>query len=931
MNTTSYANIIRLAKLAFFALFLGPVITLQADTLALAKSAFVKSGFDADNNFGSESTLAVAARGTSYNRKAYLQIDLTNLTASQTWFSASSLELTAYTAPLIGPATGSVTFHVYGVVDADMAWNESTITWNNAPNNDIASAGGVNPAGTVLIDSFTIDTASITANQTFSISGELDNYLNWATGKLGDYYGTRETTAAGNLATLIITSTGGNNDPGVRFYSDDTSYPPSLSYTVGVPALSAPVLNKPTNDAAGYERFPAFTWSPTTGASRYEIQVSNSAGFFIVVDQDVVELTRYVPLEALWPSTRHWRVRALGDNGESSPWSAVFRYHLSEPTNQWTVTPTANWADTVKNLIDNATGPIKIVFEPGDYTYTPTTKNDVYPIRITGKEDVILDGQGAVVKIQPSTVSGGHVIPGFANISNSKRITLRRFTLDYDPVPQFVGIVESLSQFGNFTHVVLDKAAGYPDLDSDIMREHWDFASVLDQHWQSRVESVQGRLKPDADIVWSLDKNSVTSLGSGRYQVTVTHPAYNQVIEQLALGDPLVLFARKWHEDSPVGSITSTYRSDDVALEGLTVHAAPAGHFQFHESPGGKVLNCQLVPKAGRWLAGNADGVHCFGGAIGPWIENCEFEAIGDDGIALYNKGLFAMEVLSTTSIRIWPNNMHLANGDRFRIFHALRGEMATTVYTLTSEPLKYPTSGLAEYYDLTFSPPLVGTLETSYTTDETKHLNDQLFSISERNASFMIRDNRFAAIRRYGCAVKSAKGALVGNRFEGVSSSAVAMINEANYWANGPYCYDVLVANNILSDCGYDKTARYMAGIHLESWKPDPTNMWGHLISEYLPHGLVMIRDNVIDSWEHEAVLLGNAYTSQVTGNIIGPVRSPALLPGVTNQGIVLWNTHGAIVSGNNLLDSGLSTAMALEIPPSANTSATVENNQLP
>ncbi|WP_309380798.1 DNRLRE domain-containing protein [Cerasicoccus frondis] len=929
MNNTPTTPIIWLARLAF--LLLGVAAQCHADTLSITNASYVKDGVDANTNFGNASALAVAARGTSYNRKAYLEVDLTGLTTSQTWFSAASLTLTFYSSPLIGPAAGDVTFNIYGVVSDDAAWSESTITWDNAPLNDTVSASGLNPDGTVLLGSFTVDTSSIGASQQLTISGEFDNYLNWAVGKLGDYYGTQQAAADGNLATFIITSTGETSDPGVYFYSDDSGSAPYLSYTVGVPALSAPTLISPADDTVGYERFRAFTWSSVTGSSRYEIQISNSETFGLVVDQDIVELTRYVPLSALYPSARFWRVRALGEDGESGPWSAIFRYLLGEPANTQVVSPSGNWATTVNNLISNATGPIKIVFSAGNYVYAPTSAADVYPVWITNKEDVILEGQGAVITIQPAPVSGGHVIPGFVKITNSERITIRGFTLDYDPVPQFVGAVTSISPSGSNTILTLNQASGYPDLDSDILNEHWSFACVLDPDWQNRVEAVQGRLKPDTNIVWSLDKNSVMPLGEGLYQVTVTYPSYSEAVAQLAVGDRLVVFARTSSDASPVGSISSAYRSSDVAFEGLTVYAAPAGHFQFHESPGGKVLNCVLAPKSGRWMGGNADGVHCFAGSIGPWIEGCDFEAIGDDAVALYSKGLIAKEVLSSTSIRIWPDNMYLSDGDRFRIFSSLDGEVESTVYTLTAEPSRYPVTGTVEYYELEFSPALSGALETSYTSDDEKHLNDQLFSITERNASFMVRNNRFAAIRRYGCAVRSANGAIVGNHFQAVSSSAIVMVNEANYWRNGPYNYNILIADNTLSDGGYDQTARDMAGIHLEFWKPDPTDMWGRLISEYMPNEKITIRDNLIECWENDAILLGNAATSHVAGNVISTVRSPALLPGMTNRGIYLRNTYGAVVSDNDLLESGLSTADALEIPTGVNWSTTVENNKLP
>ena len=135
----------------------------------------------------------------------------------------------------------NISISIYGIVDSTPGFTEESITWSNAPKNDTSSwtsfveiGTNVTALGTITIDATAAGDGTLLVLQT----EELENYLSWATGNLGDYYGTGATAAAGNIATIMIgmTAIDTPNDPLFRFYSsegalaaDNAAYAPSLT------------------------------------------------------------------------------------------------------------------------------------------------------------------------------------------------------------------------------------------------------------------------------------------------------------------------------------------------------------------------------------------------------------------------------------------------------------------------------------------------------------------------------------------------------------------------------------------------------------------------------------------------------------------------------------------------------------------------------
>jgi len=114
-----------------------------------------------NSNHGSREIVAVKndLGGLGNSRKGYLRFDLSSIAQP---IANAALELvyagTNEDEPLANPST----YSVYALTDqsAGENWQESTITWNNAPANDTNSGGGFLASDSTFLGSFTVDFSS---------------------------------------------------------------------------------------------------------------------------------------------------------------------------------------------------------------------------------------------------------------------------------------------------------------------------------------------------------------------------------------------------------------------------------------------------------------------------------------------------------------------------------------------------------------------------------------------------------------------------------------------------------------------------------------------------------------------------------------------------------------------------------------------------
>jgi hypothetical protein len=90
-------------------------------------------------------------------------------------------------------------------------------------------------------------------------------------------------------------------------------------------AYAGPALLLPADDAIGVSRKPTFTWSPTTAAASYNLQVSKSSAFSLLVINKTVYSPTYIHTLNLTAGTYFWRVKVNGAYGPGM-WSGTFSF-----------------------------------------------------------------------------------------------------------------------------------------------------------------------------------------------------------------------------------------------------------------------------------------------------------------------------------------------------------------------------------------------------------------------------------------------------------------------------------------------------------------------------------------------------------------------------------------------------------------------------
>jgi hypothetical protein len=140
---------------------------------------------------------------------------------------------------------------------------------------------------------------------------------------------------------------------------------PARRITIQAPLPGVPILSSPFDKSFTSYRTPVFTWSPSLNGYYYEIQVSSTATFTVIIKDEVTvsanQLTLSFPGD-LPVGDLFWRVRALNINGKPGIWSTANKltlltgYEFASDSTGWTNQPGAVWTVSDGNLSTTGIG-----------------------------------------------------------------------------------------------------------------------------------------------------------------------------------------------------------------------------------------------------------------------------------------------------------------------------------------------------------------------------------------------------------------------------------------------------------------------------------------------------------------------------------------------------------------------------------------------
>jgi|TARA_B100000315_G_scaffold145655_1_gene134536 hypothetical protein len=421
---------------------------------------------------------------------------------------------------------------------------------------------------------------------------------------------------------------------------------------------------------------------------------------------------------------------------------------------------------------------VKIVFEPGIYRLDAF--DEKFALNIDRAEDLIFDGNGAkFMMVRPSIL--------FLRTSNSKRIIIRNFSVDYEISNHTQGWVTEINPEEKWLKVKIDSAWPEPNM-SHFMNATFKWAFIKDKNnLPAYKEGTEFRLYLQN---WERLKDNEW----------IYHTQYSSKLKTIEIGDPFVHISRV----EGGGMCFTLSNSEDITLQNLRLYESPSMMIGSLSSTRINYIGIDISPKEGSWLSAGADGCFNAGGREGPWVEDCNFNALGDDNLIIKGVGAYVVDVVNDSTFAL-VRAVHryvypplsidtYKKRDSVDKWDVVTGDLLTVIDPLQkkiiSEPLVSKIQLLPYSILVTTDRPIPG-LRSGTSSDSSLIVLNKNTSLPR----FVVKNNKFYNGIRFGFLLKSHDGIIENNLFENHSDQAIAMIN--TYQEIGDRVYNILIKGN--------------------------------------------------------------------------------------------------------------------------------------
>lgn len=707
--------------------------------------------------------------------------------------AAGSTRALAVPFSLNGP--GDHYFSFFARTDATGAFNFKLK--QTAPGPYVRWAFARNENGSVTIQGGTAQTTSaagiFAANKEYLVVSKFRTNGDIASVKLidpanpGDYPSEPSTwDLSASLATGVTIDRLDIEVGAGRVMLDDITIGRSYVEVIGALASEVPLPLSPANAASSPYAFPTFSWSEHREQFRemdapvnYTIEIASDADFSAMVDTDLVGLPRYVHDRPFAEGTYYWRVRSVTNAGRVSAWSATRSFTITPhdetvvvnydamAADHWNAVQTAV-AQTAAHASQGKS--VKLVFPAGDYHFPDTSLG--YLIALDGVSRIHIEGMGAQLHFTSRKQT-------LIRSIDSEEVSVSGFRISYAKgALRIQGTVAAVNP--DTKTVTLAIEPGFPDFTAS-NNQVADIFLLLDP-------VIDGRQKTGSNSFYRMVANGSSQNPDGNWTVALDRAA----IPEWQVGDRFVYHFRA---GSPV--LTNFGGSRSISLHGLDIGGW--GNMMIGAAQGREslfnILHVDTFHQDGKWMVGNADGVHLRGHKVGPWIEGTRIQSIGDDGIALYARpaSMSSAKPGGNPKAAVFVStHFNLEAGDEVAFFEPTAGTILLETRVVTVQP---DSSGwLVEFENelpdnMNFSGALV---------DIT-----QVWNRSKSCGDFMIRNGRMLNNRRYATVFRARRGIVENMEYRGASTSSIIFVNETPF-PNGLYASEIILRNNLIEDSGF-------------------------------------------------------------------------------------------------------------------------------
>jgi hypothetical protein len=412
-------------------------------------------------------------------------------------------------------------------------------------------------------------------------------------------------------------------------------------------------------------------------------------------------------------------------------------------------------------------------------------------LRVRGARNFVIEGPGTTLVFADKDGTTW-------SFDSCRNITLRGFTIDYNPLPFIQGYITGRSEDGRrYDFTVCDGYPGLREEDSRYYRQGYIF------------EPDQPRWKPWVPDLYARQVEIIDER-HGRFLMGYV-PTYHELIE---IGDRIVLTIRS-------GGAIRMNDCENVRIEDVTFLSAPGGAYLGRYMRGDNYYRYTIEPgppPAGatqpRLISTCADGLNIAFATKGPTIEGCRFSFMGDDSVNLHGVTFVVVEQTAANELLVaWPySREYLASvipegaavrrlrPGNYAVLGAARLTAFAPIQERTPQHLEmihnvWPRNeqGRGTVYRMTLAEPLL--VEPG-----------DFLDIPGNNApGFVIRGCVFEDHRARGLRIMASHGLIEQNTFRRLKMNAITIGAEYEFWREAGWVEDVTVRDNTIEDVGRD------------------------------------------------------------------------------------------------------------------------------
>jgi parallel beta-helix repeat protein len=481
--------------------------------------------------------------------------------------------------------------------------------------------------------------------------------------------------------------------------------------------------------------------------------------------------------------------------------------------------------EDIQALIDSASPEGGVVNVPRG-TYRLSTR-----IRIDDAQDLVLNGNGSTFIFTERSDGGVYV-------TNSRRVGLRDFAIDFDPVPFTQGEVVDMGEGGEWYDVRID--VGY---DTDV--------SVFQRNLAMKVfEGDAHRFKMDGRLVFP---ERLTSERPGVFRADFGRPIAEW--SNLRVGDRVAVTS-----DRPSHAMYMDH-SDECVVDGVTVLGSP-GTGVLESGGGGHRYRYTIRPGpppegavAPRLLSSCADGLWSQGTHKGAELDGCAMAFVGDSGVNIHGTYCEAVEVAGRRiGFRSVMGGVFLEEGDRLWVYSpAYERKAETRIVSRADGALTVEDASTIGVGDIIISPDRTG-----------------------RGAA--IRNCTFRDMECEAMLLRCSDTLIEGNVIERNTFTGICLGMEVGVYVEADFLHNVTVRGNTLRQIGFQRWSRAESADHLGaisvavlvpfSASVEDNRKYTDLFAGLRPNTNIIIEDNTIEECATFGIFLSSTSGAVIRGN---------------------------------------------------------------